>query len=419
MSDQNRFREWVRATGLYAGVLAKWMLLSVVVGGLCGAVGAVFHLSVHYAALTRGAYPWLLWCLPLAGLVIVGSYKLMGTEGMGTNDIIDAVHDDKRLSILLLPSIFLGTLLTHLCGGSAGREGAALMIGAGVATGMQRLLRLRAEEAKLLMMCGMSALFAAVFGTPVTAAVFSMEVAAVGVFRYSSLYPCLTASLTGWGISSLLGTVPERMPAITVPAGDAGSILRVAALALLCALCSILFLSVMHLAGHLYQKYLPNLFLRAAAGGVLVVAATLLLGNRDYNGAGMEQAIAAVEGHALPWAFLLKILLTALTMGAGFKGGEIVPAFFIGAALGCTAGPLLGLEAGFAAAVGLTALFCSVVNCPIASLILSVELFGGGGLWFFAVACGVSYLMSGYYSLYAEQRIIYSKLGRKEEREEK
>jgi len=260
----------------------------------------------------------------------------------------------------------------------------------------------------------MSALFAAVFGTPVTAAVFSMEVAAVGVFRYNALYPCLTASLTGWGISSLLGTAPELMPAVAFPEGNVRTVLQVAALALLCALCSILFLSVIHLASHLYQRYLPNLFLRAAAGGVLVIAATLLLGTRDYNGAGMDLAIAAVEGKAVPWAFLAKILLTALTMGAGYKGGEIVPAFFIGAAFGCAAGPLLGLDPGFAAAVGLVALFCSVVNCPIASIVLSMELFGGG-LWFFAVACGVSYLMSGYYSLYAEQRIVYSKLERKDE----
>ena len=284
------------------------------------------------------------------------------------------------------------------------------MIGAGVATWFERALHLKEEGARLMTMCGMSALFAAVFGTPVTAAVFSMEVAAVGAFRYNALYPCLVASLTGWGVSSLLGTEPELMPLIAVPKGDIWSILQVAALALVCALCSILFLSVIHLAGHLYQRYLPNLFLRAAVGGILVIAVTLLLGTRDYNGAGMGLAIAAVEGEAVPWAFLAKILLTALTMGAGYKGGEIVPAFFIGAALGCTAGPLLGLDPGFAAAIGLIALFCSVVNCPIASIVLAVELFGGGGLWFFAVACGVSYLMSGYYSLYAEQRIVYSKL---------
>ena len=173
---------------------------------------------------------------------------------------------------------------------------------------------------------------------------------------------------------------------------------------------SILFLAVMHAAHKLYIHFFSNPYLRAAAGGVLVVLATLLLGTRDYNGAGMELAAAAIEGTAVPWAFLAKILLTALTIGAGYKGGEIVPSFFIGATLGCTIGPLLGLDPGLAAAAGMVAIFCSVVNCPVASMFLSVELFGGSHLWLFGLVCGVSYLMSGYYTLYADQEIVYSKL---------
>jgi len=393
----------------------KWTALAVLTGGICGAVGALFHYAVNTADRLFAAHGWLLYLLPAAGLAIALLYHLAGVQrDQGANLVMLSLHTGEPIPRGVVPRIFAGTVLTHLCGGSAGREGAALMIGAGIATWMEGRLNMKEDAARLMTMCGMSALFSAVFGTPVTAAIFSMEVAAVGVFRYNALYPCLTASLTGWEVSSLLGTEPELMPAVAFPEGDLGTILQVAALALLCALCSILFLSVMHLAGRLYQRYLPNLFLRAAAGGVLVILATLLLGTRDYNGAGMGLAAAAVEGKAVPWAFLAKILLTALTMGAGYKGGEIVPAFFIGATLGCTAGPLLGLDPGFAAAIGLVALFCSVVNCPIASIVLSVELFGGG-LWFFAVACGVSYLMSGYYSLYAEQRIVYSKLERKDE----
>lgn len=398
----------------YLTFFIKWTVLAALCGSLCGGIGALFHHAVRLADGLFASYDWLLYLLPVAGLLIALIYHLAGVQrDRGANLVMVSLRTGEPMPHGIVPRIFAGTVLTHLCGGSAGREGAALMIGAGIATGLERLLRLKTEEAKLMTMCGMSALFSAVFGTPVTAALFSMEVASVGVFRYSALYPCLASGLIGWGISSLLGTAPERMPAITVPAGDVGNLLRTAVLALICALCSILFLALIHLAGHLYRKYLPDLFLRAAAGGVLVVAVTLLLGTRDYNGAGMALAIAAVEGHAVPWAFLAKILLTALTMGAGYKGGEIVPAFFIGATLGCTAGPLLGLDPGFAAAVGLVALFCGIVNCPIASIVLSVELFGGGGLWFFAIACGVSYLMSGYYTLYAEQRIIYSKLGKK------
>lgn len=401
----------------YVLFFLKWTALAAITGCLCGGVGALFFQAVSLADEWFAGYGWLLYLLPAAGLVIALSYNLAGVQqDKGANLVMVSLRTGKLMPHGIVPRIFAGTVLTHLCGGSAGREGAALMIGAGIATGLDRLLHLRPEEAKVMTMCGMSALFAAVFGTPVTAAVFSMEVAAVGVFRYSALCPCITASLTGWGVSSLLGTAPEWMPGIAVPAGNVENLLRVAVLAVLCALCSILFLSASHLAGHLYQRYLPNIMVRAAAGGILVIAATLLLGTRDYNGAGMGLAIAAVEGHiAAPWAFLAKILLTALTVGAGYKGGEIVPAFSIGAMLGCAAGPLLGLDPGFAAAIGLIALFCSIVNCPIASLVLSVELFGGEGLWFFAVTCGVSYLMSGYYSLYAEQKIIYSKLDKKGE----
>lgn len=405
-------RELLGRAKRYLAFFCKWTLLAVLCGGICGGVGALFHQAVSGADRLFAGYGWLLYLLPVAGLLIALVYSPTGDRG--TNLVMLSLRTGEEVPLIAVPRIFVGTALTHLCGGSAGREGAALMIGAGVATWLRRLFRLEEYDAKLMTMCGMSALFAAVFGTPVTAAVFSMEVAIVGKLRYSALYPCLAASLTGWGVSSLLGTEAELMPALAVPESGAVSVLQVVGLAIICALGAILFLTVLHLAEHLYKHYLPNPFLRTAAGGVLVILATLLLGTRDYNGAGMGMAIAAVEGHAVPWAFLAKILLTALTMGAGYKGGEIVPAFFIGAALGCAAGPLLGLDPGFGAAIGLIALFCSVVNCPIASIILSVELFGGGGLGFFAVACGVSYLMSGYYSLYAEQKIVYSKLGKKD-----
>lgn len=409
-------KETLDRAGRYLIFFFKWTGMAVLCGGVCGAVGALFHHAVSLSDGLFARHGWLLYLLPAAGVAIALMYHLAGVQkDKGANLVILAIRRGEPISFGTVPRIFAGTVLTHLCGGSAGKEGAALVIGAGIAKWFEKIFRLEEYGAKLMTMCGMSALFAAVFGTPVTAAVFSMEVAVVGSLRYSALYPCLAASLTGWWVSSLLGTEAELMPALAIPDSGAVSVLQVVGLAVVCALGSILFLSVIHLAGHLYRKFFPNLLLRAAVGGVLVIAATLLLGTRDYNGAGMGMAIAAVEGHAVPWAFLLKILLTALTMGAGYKGGEIVPAFFIGAALGCTAGPLLGLDPGFGAAIGLIALFCSVVNCPIASIILSVELFGGGGLGFFAVACGVSYLMSGYYSLYAEQKIVYSKLAKKGE----
>ena len=410
MFDQERFREWARGTGLYAVVLAKWIFLSIVIGSLCGVVGAVFHLSVHYAAETRGTYPWLLWCLPLVGLAIVGFYKLMGTEGMGTNDIIDAVHEDKRLPIRLLPSIFLGTMLTHLCGGSAGREGAALQIGGTIGQRVGRLLRLDDQDLRVATLSGMAACFSALFGTPLTAVIFAVMGISIGTMYHTALLPCLMSALAAFGVSLALGVEPTRFT-VTSPEIVVGTFLRVLLLSVLFALVSILFCKFIHGTERWMQRWIPNPWVRVVAGGLAIVALTYLVGTRDYNGAGMEIITAAVErGTAHPAAFLLKLLFTAVTLAAGFKGGEVVPSFFVGATLGCVAAPLLGLPAGFGAALGLVSVFCGVTNSPVASVFLSVELFGSEGIWYFALACGISYMLSGYSGLYSSQTILYSKL---------
>lgn len=395
----------------YIETFLRWTLRSLVMGAACGAVGAAFHHGVELAGALFEARGWLLFLLPAAGLAIVGAYHAAGIrKDRGTNLVLSSLQSGEAVSLKVVPLIFFGTVLTHLCGGSAGREGAALQIGAGLAACLNRALRLEGKQARTAVMCGMSGLFAAVFGTPVTAAVFSLEVGAVGIFYYAALYPCLLTAAAAWSVSRLLGVSGMVLSLGAVPPYTPLTLLRILGLTLLCALCSILFLTVMHQAERLYHKLLPNPYLRILAGGCLVTVCTLLVGSRTYNGAGMGAVAAAVAGEAEPWDFLVKILFTALTIGAGYKGGEIVPTFFIGAAFGCTAGPLLGLDPGFAAAVGMVALFCCVVNCPIASLLLAVELFGGQAVAPFALVCALSYLMSGYYTLYAQQRIVYSKL---------
>lgn len=403
----------LRRMAAYLKVFARRTALSVLIGLLCGGLGGLFHYVVDLSSGMFHAHGWLLYLLPLAGMAIVWLYHRAGIfQDKGANLVLASLRTGETVPARVAPLIFAGTVLTQLCGGSAGREGAALQIGAGTATCFNRVFHLEGKSANRMTMCGMSALFAAVFGTPITAALFSMEVSAVGVLHYAALYPCLVSSITAWEVSRYMGTAGVTMPAIPLPSPDVGTLFRVLALTLACAAVSILFLEVMHLAGRLYRRFFDGKpYRRAAVGGMLVAAATVLLGTRDYNGAGMEVAVAAVGGQAASWAFLLKILLTALTIGAGYKGGEIVPAFFIGATFGCAAGPWLGLDPGLAAAIGLIALFCSVVNCPVASMLLSVELFGGTRLWMFAVVCGVSYLMSGYSTLYSEQKIIYAKLG--------
>ena len=273
--------------GLYVQALAKWLVLAVFVGVLCGAVGTAFHVGIDRVTALRGAHPWLLACLPLAGLGIVGFYKLTGTEGQGTNDIIDEVHEGKGLHILLLPAIFLGTVLTHLCGGSAGREGAALQMGGTIGYHAGRLFRLDDQDLRVATMAGMAAFFSALFGTPLAATVFAMMVISVGILYHAALIPCLTAALTAYGVSRWLGVAPTRF-AVEAPALETWMLVRVAVLGALCALVSVLFCRTLHFMEGQAKKRIPNPWIRAAAGGAAVIALTLLCGVTDYNGAGMD-----------------------------------------------------------------------------------------------------------------------------------
>ena len=395
--------------GAYPAALIKWLAVGGLIGGIGGVIGSLFHIGVSYATRWRSAHPWVLYLLPLLGLIIVGLYRVTGVEGKDTNAVIESVHFGKNVPVLLVPVIFLSTVLTHLGGGSACREGAALQIGGGIGFETGRLLRLGEKDLPLATLCGMSAVFSALFGTPLTATVFAMEVISVGVFYYAGLVPCLTASLVGYLVSLLMGVPPTRFT-VAAPLPEACTMLPVLVLAIGCALVSILFCRGLRETGRMAARLLPNPYWRAAIGGALIIGLTLLAGSTDYNGAGMELVERAVSGEANAWAWLLKLLFTAVTIGFGFKGGEVVPSFFVGACFGCVLGGLLGLPAGFGAAIGLVAVFCGVVNCPFASIFLSIELFGAGGLLYFAVACAVSYLLSGYCGLYSSQTILYSKM---------
>ena len=411
MFDTERLRAKAQHSLEYPVTFVKWLFCAVLTGILCGGIGTAFHYAIDCATVLRLERPWLLYFLPVAGVAIVFFYRLAGFErDPGTNLVIRSIRSSEEVPLQMAPLIFLGATLTHLCGGSAGREGAALQIGGSVGARLGRLLHLREKDLHVITMCGMSALFSALFGTPVTAALFCMEVISVGVVYYVALLPCLAAAITAQYVAAFFGVeaIFYQIPALSVFSFSA--LPRIIVLAIACALVSILFIVCMHRAEWLYHRFLPNAYLRAAAGGLLLVALTLLVGSRDYNGTGMDIIGQALAGHAAGPAFLLKIVFTALTIGAGFKGGEIIPTFFIGSTLGCALGGLLGLDPGFGAALGLVGVFCGVVNCPLASVLLSIELFGSASLPRFARVCAISYLLSGYYSLYAGQKIIYSKL---------
>ena len=406
----SNFNEFQRAAKAAIRVALQWFFLAIPTGLICGLVGTLFHLSVERVTELRADQPWLLFLLPAAGLLITALYKATKCEGVGTNNVIRAVQSGEPVSILLVPAIFLGTVLTHLCGGSAGREGAALQMGGSIGWNVGTLLHLKDHDRRTATISGMAAFFSALFGTPLTAALFAMMVEDVGLTFTSAFVPAFTSALIAYGCSLAFGIAPTHF-AITAPELTVWSAFLVILLGFACAAVSRLFCGLLHFMEHKVPQLLPNPWLRVFVGGVAVIAFSYLFGVGRYNGAGMGVITAAVEqGEALPWDFLCKIFLTALTLSCGFKGGEVVPSFFVGATFGCVFGPLLGLPAGFAAAVGLVSIFCGATNALIPSILMGFELFSGAGLELIALGCGICYMLSGHHGLYSSQTFVTNKL---------
>ena len=406
----SNFNEFQRAAKAAIRVALQWFFLAIPTGLICGLVGTLFHLSVERVTELRADQPWLLFLLPAAGLLITALYKATKCEGVGTNNVIRAVQSGEPVSILLVPAIFLGTVLTHLCGGSAGREGAALQMGGSIGWNVGTLLHLKDHDRRTATISGMAAFFSALFGTPLTAALFAMMVEDVGLTFTSAFVPAFTSALIAYGCSLAFGIAPTHF-AITAPELTVWTAFLVILLGFACAAVSRLFCGLLHFMEHKVPQLLPNPWLRVFVGGVAVIAFSYLFGVGRYNGAGMGVITAAVEqGEALPWDFLCKIFLTALTLSCGFKGGEVVPSFFVGATFGCVFGPLLGLPAGFAAAVGLVSIFCGATNALIPSILMGFELFNGAGLELIALGCGICYMLSGHHGLYSSQTFVTNKL---------
>lgn len=390
--------------------LLKWLALAMITGVPCGIIGAAFDLAVEHVTELRTEHTAILFLLPVIGLVIVAFYKAAKLEGVSTDDMIDCVKDGKPIRFWLLPVMFISTVLTHLGGGSAGREGAALQMGGSIGWNLGTLLRLKDHDRRTATISGMAAFFSALFGTPLAAACFAMMVEDVGLTFTAAFVPAFTSALLAYGCSLAFGIAPTHF-ALTAPELNVRTALLVILLGVACAAVSRLFCYTLHFMEHIVPKLLPNPWVRVFAGGVLVIGFSYLFGVGRYNGAGMSVITAAVEqGQALPWDFLCKIFLTALTLACGFKGGEVVPSFFVGATFGCVVGPLLGLPAGFAAAVGLVSIFCGATNVLIPSILLGFELFSGAGLELIALGCGICFMLSGHHGLYSSQTFVTNKL---------
>jgi len=403
-------RQFFMDLKLNIGFIFKCLKIAFVLGSICGVVGALFHISVDYATELRFAYPWIIYLLPIGGLFIVFLYHSSDSldHEPGTNTIIQSVRQQESVPVLLAPAIFLATVVTHLVGGSSGREGAALQIGGSIATALGKMFHVDDKEMSILIMCGMSAVFSALFGTPLTATLFSMEVVSVGIFYYAAFIPCLCSSLLSLQVAKLFGCQGVAYVLNGTLELTPLSFFQLILFSVIIALFSIVFVLMMHYGHKLFKDYFQNPYQRVFIGSFILLVLVFIFG-RHYLGAGMETIHNAIYESVVPWDFLLKAIFTAITIGCGFKGGEIVPTFFIGATLGYTISLLLGIDPHIGAALGIIGMFCCVVNCPLTSLALGIEMFGSEHLLLFAIVVSFCYVLSGYFSLYQAQKIVYSK----------
>lgn len=424
------FRIDVREQISLGWFLVKWLGLAVPLGIVVGSACALFLWSLDEATATRVRNPAMVYLLPLAGMAVGALYLVFGKSvEAGNNLIVDEIHEPGGgVPLRMAPLILVGTVVTHLFGGSAGREGTAVQMGGSLASGLARLLpRLNRADVRMLLMAGVSAGFGGVFGTPVAGTIFAMEVLAIGRMNYAAIVPCLIAGIASdqaclaWGIGHTHYHVASQLAAGS-PLQLAPISLSLMSLVVLAAmvfgLTSVLFAELVHGLHHIFKHAVPWPIIRPVIGGLIVVGLMLLLGTRDYLGLGVSSseptAVTIVScfqaGGAHTWSWLWKVLFTAITLSSGFKGGEVTPLFFIGAALGNTLAMLLGAPVDLFAALGFIAVFAGATNTPLACTMMGIELFGGEYAVYFATSCFTAYLFSGHSGIYLSQRIGTPKL---------
>ena len=406
LSFGDQFRAILREGRSVGRYLWRWLPIATLAGLMGGAASAVLLVSLEWATRTREAHRWLILLLPLAGLGVGCLYRYFGTAvEAGNNLVLDEVHDPQRtIPIRMTPLILLGTFLTHLFGGSAGREGTAIQTGASLADQLGKPFRMLATERRVLLMAGISAGFGSVFGTPLAGAVFGMEVLAIGSVAYEAIVPCFLAAFIGdlttrgLGVHHTVFRVAEVLPM------SMARLLWAALAGVACGLAARLFAGLTHGIGGWFKQRFAWSPWRPFVGGIAVAAAVFALGTTRYIGLGVPVISASFDGQQPPYDWVMKILFTAVTLGAGFKGGEVTPLFFIGATLGNALSYILPLPTPLLAGMGFVAVFAGAANTPVASTLMAVELFGGEVGAYAGIACVFSYLVSGQEGIYRSQR---------------
>jgi H+/Cl- antiporter ClcA len=403
--------------------LLRWTLIIIPVSIAIGSAVALFLWLLTGAIHYRFSHPWLLYLLPVAGVVIHFSYRLYGKSSeKGNNLIIDEIHEPgagvpKRMS----PLILVTTVITHLFGGSAGREGTAVQIGGSIAHLFGSWFKLEEGAMRIILTAGIAAGFGAVFGTPLTGTIFAMEVLAIGQIKYDALLPCLIAGLVGdmtvsaWGIKHTAYHIDYVSAGLHVDTGNIFIVLlllvKIIVASALFGLASLAFAETTHSIKKVFLKWFKHTWMIPVCGGIIIIALTYIIGKPDYLSLGVEPehpgAVTIVsafnQGGSDFFSWLWKLIYTSVTLGSGFKGGEVTPLFYIGATLGNTLANLFNAPVSLFAALGFIAVFAGATNTPLACTIMGIELFGAEYAVFFAVACFTAYFFSGKSGIYSSQ----------------
>lgn len=392
--------------------LGKWLVLASVVAALAGSASAFFLLALDWVTSTRLAHRWLIWLLPVAGFVVGWLYLRFGQQvETGNNLLIDEIHDPKKvIPLRMAPLVLGGTLVSHLFGASVGREGTAVQMGGALADQLTHLFKLKPADRRLILMAGISAGFASVFGTPLAGAVFALEVLAIGRLRYDALLPCLVAAVVADQVGLLWGVQHTHYAIALIPKISAWGLGAMVIAGALFGLTGKLFANATHRLGAEMKQRIRYAPLRPVLGGSVIAAAVWFLGAERYIGLGIPAIVEAFQQPLAPYDFAAKMVFTIASLGSGFKGGEVTPLFYIGATLGNALAPLLQMPFALLAGIGFVAVFAGAANTPIASTLMAMELFGAEIGVFAAVACVVSYLFSGHSSIYRSQRVNPARL---------
>lgn len=390
----------------------KWILLGSIVGILSGTASALFLISLDFVTNVRLAHPWLLYLLPLGGALVSFIYMRYGkNSSKGNNLILEQIGEGQEtIPLRMAPLVLFGTLVTHLFGGSAGREGTAIQMGGSLAEGFGKLIKISPLDRKILLMCGISGGFGSIFGTPLAGTLFGLEVVTIGIISQQALLPCFVASFVGdlvttglWGVHHSEYVVNE------IPSLGLFILLKVILASVIFGLVSMIFSELTHFLKRTFTTLVSNPMLKSAIGGLIIIGLVFLIGSRDYIGLGLPLINDSFEGEVSPFAFLWKLIFTSFTLGTGFQGGEVTPLFAIGASLGNSLAGILHVYGPFLASLGFIAVFCGATSTPIACFLMGIELFGSEGAIYMFIACIVSYLFSGHTSIYTSQVIGISK----------